>query len=91
MKTYKEKLESGLINYDLSLLGDKNDLLFMDIETTGFAARSSVLYMTGCVYFENDEPVLVQYFAQKPEEEKEVLTAFLALCRADTAESFRQE
>ena len=81
MKTITTALQPGLCNYNLTLLGDPDDLLFMDIETTGFAARSSVLYMIGCVCFENGTPTLIQYFAQKPVEEEKVLAAFLALCR----------
>ena len=81
MKTIKETLSGEKLQYDLSLIGQPQDILFLDIETTGFAARSSQLYMIGCVDFDGAAvPRLTQFFAEKPEEEKEILGAFLTLC-----------
>lgn len=77
MRTFKEKLSPSLFEYPLSLIGPEEDLLFVDIETTGFTARSSSLYMIGCIYFENREIHLIQWFAQRPEEEKQVLQQFI--------------
>lgn len=80
MKTYYDELSLDLECYPLDQISDLGNILFVDIETTGFSAKSSSLYEIGCIYFENEEPKLVQYFAEKPEEEKQVLEAFFALC-----------
>lgn len=52
------------------------DSLFFDIETTGFSADTTQLYLIGCVYFREDSWWYCQWFAQKPEEEAEVIQAF---------------
>lgn len=77
MKTIHNKLSPSLCHYPLSLIGAEEDLLFVDIETTGFTAKTSHLYLIGCIYFENQEIHLVQWFAEKPEEEEKVLRQFI--------------
>ena len=78
MKTIKASLPGDMIKYDLGLIGRPEDILFVDIETTGFAARFSQLYLIGCVDFDSDgRPQLTQFFAQSPDEEKTILDAFL--------------
>lgn len=62
--------------YPLSRLGKREELLFFDIETTGFSGQNTRLYLIGCVYYENDCWNLVQWFVDKGTSEKEVLTAF---------------
>lgn len=64
---------------------DQSGLLFFDIETTGFTARSSSLYLIGAVSWRNGRWTATQWFAESPEEEKDVLIAFL-----DYAKSFSQ-
>lgn len=81
MKTYTDELSLENISYPLSLLGDPDSILFVDIETTGFSAKTASLYEIGCIFFENGSPRLIQYFAEKPEEEKQILEAFFVLCR----------
>ncbi len=81
MKTITESLSKDRIRYDLSLLGRPEDILFLDIETTGFAARSSQLYMIGCVDFDSEaNPRIIQFFAEEANDEKQILSAFLNLC-----------
>ena len=81
MKVIEEKLDAKMCTYDLNLIADPEKILFMDIETTGFAARSSVLYLIGCIVCEGRQLKLIQYFAEKPDDEENVLSAFLELCR----------
>jgi hypothetical protein len=54
--------------------------LFIDIETTGLHARSSNLYLIGCIYYDCEkEPVTwrsIQWFATNYEDEVKVLEAF---------------
>lgn len=57
-------------HYDLS------ELLFFDIETTGFSAKTSHLYLIGCLYFEDSIPNIKQWFAENPSEEPMLLFEF---------------
>ncbi len=81
MKTVNSLISTKLCNYPLSLIGPEEDILFVDIETTGFTARTSSLYLIGCIYFKNNQVHLTQYFAEKPEQEKDILSAFISLCK----------
>lgn len=50
--------------------------LFFDIETTGFSPARTSLYLIGCAARQGDNLIVDQFFADSPEEEQEVLTAF---------------
>lgn len=62
--------------YPLTRIGRREELLFFDIETTGFSGDHSNLYLIGCVYYEGGRWNLVQWFADTAESEKEVLLTF---------------
>ena len=62
--------------YPLSRLGRREELLFFDIETTGFSGDYSNLYLIGCVCFDGGGWKLIQWFADTRDSEKEVLIAF---------------
>ena len=63
--------------------------IFFDIETTGFSPARSSLYMIGCARRAGKYICVDQFFAEKPEEEKLILTAFLELLKQyDTIISF---
>ncbi len=81
MKTYTDDLSLEPISYPLSQISDPDNILFVDIETTGFSARTASLYEIGCIYFKAGAPQLIQYFAETPDEEKQILEAFFALCK----------
>lgn len=53
-----------------------SELLFFDIETTGFAAKHTQLYLIGCLYFENNQPVIKQWFANSKDDETLILCDF---------------
>ena len=76
MKISKETLEEFEIEYDISRLAPIDELLFLDIETTGFTARSSYLYLIGCAYNEGGKWCTVQYLAESYEQEVDILKAF---------------
>lgn len=80
MKTVIETLTIDPEKYDLTRIAPLDQLLFVDIETTGFSAGSSSLYEIGCIRFENNIPKLIQFFAEDTTEEKEVLSSFFDLC-----------
>ncbi|MDW2798925.1 ribonuclease H-like domain-containing protein [Clostridium boliviensis] len=62
--------------YPLDRLGCREDLLFFDIETTGFSGEYSTLYLIGCVYYKDGIWNLSQWFANTLDSEKTVLITF---------------
>lgn len=76
MKTIEYTLENFRLNYELPYpLGVENTFL-LDIETTGFSPKNSIIYLIGGAYFKDDKWHIIQWFATLPEEEKEILEAF---------------
>lgn len=55
------------------------ELLFFDIETTGFSIEHSNVYLIGCMYYKNNHWVFQQFFAQSISEEYEVINKFFQL------------
>ena len=53
-----------------------SELLFFDIETTGFSAKTSNLYLIGCLYFEENTPHIKQWFAETSSDEPLLLFEF---------------
>jgi uncharacterized protein YprB with RNaseH-like and TPR domain len=82
----KERTESFMITlhktikfeetYPLDRIGKRDDLLFFDIETTGFSGEYSTLYLIGCVYYRNSSWNLIQWFADTLDAEQELLLTF---------------
>jgi len=56
-----------------------DDLLFFDIETTGFLADISNIYLIGCCFYHNNKFHLLQWFADDYISEKEILLSFIEL------------
>lgn len=46
------------------------------IETTGFTAKNSILYLIGCGYYDDGSWKTAQWFAESPEGERELLVSF---------------
>lgn len=65
-------------SYPLWRLGKLEDLLFFDIETTGFSGDYSNLYLIGCIYYRKEKWYLVQWFADQSHSEAELLHAFFS-------------
>ena len=51
--------------------------LFFDIETTGFSAARTSLYLIGCAARKKNLLIVDQFFAETPADESDVLHAFL--------------
>lgn len=58
-----------------------NESLFFDIETTGFSPDTSHMYLIGCVFFQDNTWHYRQWFAENPDEEADVITAFFSFCK----------
>lgn len=76
MKITNEILRDFSIPYPLENLAPLDEILFFDIETTGFTPRTSNLYMIGCAYFRNNCWELTQWFAEDPTQESALLETF---------------
>ncbi|MGN1160155.1 MAG: ribonuclease H-like domain-containing protein [Lachnospiraceae bacterium] len=76
MKIVEKALPELSCDYPLERIAPVEKILFLDIETTGFTARSSYLYLIGCIYYKDGAFHLIQWFADRYEEETEVLRAF---------------
>lgn len=68
------------INILKKQLGDINDKLIFDIETTGFSYRKNMIYLIGCIYFTNDQPTIIQWLAENDNDEYALLYEFIKFC-----------
>ena len=64
--------------YPLDHIGSPEKLLFFDIETTGFSAAGSSLYLIGAASVTGGTWHLTQWFADRADGEEEVLQAFFS-------------
>ena len=76
MKIIDKPMENFILQYPIERLCPLEKALFLDIETTGFTARSSSLYLIGCAYFTEGIWHTLQWMAETPSEQKEILEAF---------------
>lgn len=84
MKTieYQEQLNSvnSLSEYYKHFYPDAK-LLFFDIETTGFAAKNTTLYLIGALWYEKNHIHIIQWFNDDGNCEKDLLIAFDSFCK----------
>lgn len=84
MYTKSIKLISEQPEYPLEQIAPLDKILFIDIETTGFTAKSSCLYLIGAACYDNGCWHIRQWFAEKYEEEKELLESFFSFASSFT-------
>lgn len=53
-----------------------DQIMLLDIETTGFHADRSDLYLIGCGYYERGSWLVTQFFAETGDDQEELLRAF---------------
>lgn len=78
MRTINQTLDNFIIQYPLERIAPLDKLLFIDIETTGFTARSSSLYLIGAAYFYSGCWHIKQWFAENYKDEQSVLNDFFS-------------
>ncbi len=78
MQVINQTLENFTIAYPLEKIAPLEHILFIDIETTGFTARSSSLYLIGTAFRKSGSWQVRQWFAQNYEDEKALLDDFFA-------------
>lgn len=76
MKTSLETIENFSPSYPLERLAPLEQILFLDIETTGFTAKASQLYLIGCAFCRLGKWHTIQWMAENYSEEASVLTEF---------------
>ncbi len=54
----------------------QEDIVFIDIETTGLSSRTSDIYLIGAAFLEDGEWKIRQFFAEDLSEEEAILSAF---------------
>ncbi|MCR4806428.1 MAG: ribonuclease H-like domain-containing protein [Lachnospiraceae bacterium] len=62
--------------YPIETMAPLDKILFIDIETTGLSRELTDLYLIGCGYFNKNGYNTIQWFADSPEDEAEVIQAF---------------
>lgn len=69
--------DANIILPNLFDVYDVDDMIIIDIETTGLHRKYSKLILVGIVSFKNNQTKVTQLFANKPTEEKELLLALI--------------
>lgn len=78
MITINNELELNID--DLKFTGfAPEDVLFFDIETTGFAAGRSILYLIGCIFYQQNHWISMQFFGKNADDEVDLLKSFFDL------------
>ncbi|MCR5737040.1 MAG: ribonuclease H-like domain-containing protein [Eubacterium sp.] len=75
MLVFREKVDFK-IEYPIETLASKNEVLFFDIETTGFSRDKCFIYLIGCMYYIGDTLMYTQWLAETKNDEANVLMAF---------------
>lgn len=75
-KLEPDALPEKTLNY-LASNYELGQIIFFDIETTGFSAKSSYCYLIGCLYYHDESFHMIQWFSENEKEELKVLLNFL--------------
>ncbi|MDO4332573.1 MAG: ribonuclease H-like domain-containing protein [Eubacteriales bacterium] len=78
MKTIEQSLTAEQTNHLNSFFEYPQDVLFFDIETTGFSPRSASIYLIGCAFYTQSGWRIRQYFADTPAQEAEIVKEFVS-------------
>lgn len=81
MKTITTKFNDLQITYPIEKIAEPEEILFLDIETTGLTAKNSNLYLIGCAFYKDEMWQSIQWFAENYEEELSILTAFFTFMK----------
>lgn len=76
MEIIERKINDITVTYPLEKIDKLEEILFIDIETTGFSSKMSKLYLIGCVYYKENSWNTIQFFANDYSDEKELLEEF---------------
>lgn len=68
--------------YPLTRIAEPAEILFFDIETTGFSGDYAMVYLIGCTWYAENSWHFIQWFAEQPEDETELLHAFFSFLKS---------
>ncbi len=71
--TNKARIHEYLVLQDYY---NPEDIVAFDIETTGFTAETTILYLIGCAYYKDNEWYITQWFNNDGISEREILIDF---------------
>ena len=80
MLTKKKPIDIEL-NYPLDEKYGSDNIVFFDIETTGFSPKTTYLYLIGCIYYKDSAFHLIQWFAEDISEETLLISCFFEFIR----------
>ena len=81
MRIIRQKLDISNIPYPAEQIAPLQNILFFDIETTGFTAKRSSIYLIGCAFYDGTYFRLTQWFAEKYHEEKKIIASFFDMAK----------
>ena len=86
MITKNYRIPDYKLNYPLQEKVKPEDVLFLDIETTGFSAATSSIYLIGCCFYKNGEWDITQWLCESlpggdSREEEILLKTFLSFLK----------
>ncbi len=81
MNTITNKVHSNIL-LRLEAYYHPEDIVIFDIETTGFAAETTMLYLIGCGYYKDGGWVITQWFNNDGNSEHEILLCFTEFIRS---------
>lgn len=71
-----EKVIDISINYTFNSQYELHNIVFFDIETTGFSPEHTILYLIGCMYYKDNQWRSIQWFADNNTSEYYMLESF---------------
>lgn len=78
MRTINQTLDNFIVQYPLERIAPLEKLLFIDIETTGFTAKSSSLYLIGTAYYHAGCWHIKQWLSERYSDEQTLLDDFFS-------------
>lgn len=84
MRTINQTIEDFTVEYPLERIAPLDKLLLVDIETTGFTACSSSLYLIGVAFYQNHLWHIRQWFAEDRKDECTLLENFFTFASSYT-------
>ncbi|NLG05132.1 MAG: ribonuclease H-like domain-containing protein [Clostridia bacterium] len=81
MRIETHTIEQLIPAYPIDKMVDLEQTILFDIETTGFSAASTYLYMIGCGYFSHNQFHIIQWLCEHKEEESEILRQFFEFAK----------
>ncbi len=81
MLTFNKKINNTLV-YPIYRPYNINEVMFFDIETTGFSAKTSIVYLIGCMYYHEESWHILQWILDDLSKEKELLLALSSKLKA---------